>query len=395
MNKRKKLLVQFGITIALLAIGILGLRALTASKPQLEKRKPSVSAPMVRTIKVKTGPQAVDIQGEGTVKPLREINVVPQVDGKVVYVSPSLVNGGQFRKGDTLLRIDPADYELAVTLAEAKVKDAESRLRLAEEEAAAAKEEWRLLYEGSSRANKEPPPLVAKEPQLAAAQARLEADRADLSKALLNLDRTSLKAPFHGRVSEENVDVGQYVTPGQVLADLYSTEAAEIVLPLEGESIFWFNVPGFTSGNGPGSLAVVRARLAGQDLTWSGRVVRTEGKLDERTRTINVIVRVERPYAKRPPLAVGLFVTVDIKGRTLPNAAIIPRPALHQGDVVWVVDNNNHLHFRKVDVARAQGDDVIVQAGLKAGERVVTTPLKVVTEGMAVRTISAEEVNRS
>jgi RND family efflux transporter MFP subunit len=196
-------------------------------------------------------------------------------------------------------------------------------------------------------------------------------------------------------VSQENVDVGQYVTPGQVLAELYSTEAAEIVLPLEGENIFWLRVPGFTRGNGPGSLAVVRARVAGQDLTWSGRVVRTEGKLDERTRTINVIVRVERPYARRPPLAVGLFVRVDIKGRTLPNAAIIPRPALHQGSVVWVVDDDNHLHFRKVDVARAQGDAVMVRAGLKAGERVVTTPLKVVTEGMAVRTISAEEVNRS
>jgi RND family efflux transporter MFP subunit len=308
------------------------------------------------------------------------------VDGKVVYMSPALVNGGEFSKGDTLLRIDPVDYELAVTLTEAKVKDAESMLELAKEEAAAAQEEWRMLHAGGSGTDSEPPPLVAKEPQLAAAQAKLEADRAEMNRALLNLKRTELKAPFDGRVSQESVDVGQYVSPGQALATIYSTQAAEIVVPLEDESAFWFSVPGFTTGKSRGSRAVVRARVAGQERTWSGEVVRTEGKLDERTRMINVVVRVERPYSKRPPLAVGLFVTTDIEGRTLPNAAVIPRSALHEDDMVWVVDNDNRLHLREVDVARVQGDEAIVQAGLEDGEKVVLTQLKAVTDGMVVRT---------
>ena len=394
MNKTKRRFLHVAITFVFVALGALGLRSLTASKPQLEKRKPPAPIPMVRTIKVKTGPQSVNIIGEGTVRPLREINVVPQVGGKVVYVSPALVNGGEFSQGDTLLRIDPVDYQLAVTLAKAKVKDSESGLKLAEEEAAAAQEEWRLLHAGSPKANRNPPPLVAKEPQLAAAQAKLEADRADLRRALLDLERTELKAPFDSRVSQENVDVGQYVSPGQALASLYSTEAAEIVVPLEDEDLFWFHVPGFTPGNSPGSSAKVLARLAGRERTWPGAVVRTEGKLDERTRMINVVVRVEKPYAKKPPLPVGLFVTVEIEGRTLPDGTVIPRSALHQDDVVWVVDNDDRLHFREVDVARVQGDDVMIEDGLKDGEMVVMTPLEAVTDGMSVRTVSVKEANR-
>jgi len=385
MSKTKRRLFHFGIAVALVALGALGMGKLTASKPQLKKRKPPTPVPMVRMINIKTGPQSVRILGEGTVRPLQEIDLVPQVGGNVVYVSPALVNGGAFSQGDTLLRIEPVDYQLAVTLAKAKVKDAESKLKLAEEEAAAAREEWCLHYADGSKADKEPPPLVAKEPQLATAQAELEADKADLSMALLNLERTDLRAPFDGRVSQENVDIGQYVSLGQALASLYSTEAAEIVLPMEDKKGFWFHIPGFTPGNRAGSRAVVRARIAGREQTWSGKVVRTEGKLDERTRMINVVVRVGKPYAKRPPLAVGLFVTVEIEGRTLPKVATIPRSALHQDNVVWIVDEGGRLRFRKVDVARIQGDRALVGAGLENGDKVIITPLKAVTDGMAVR----------
>jgi RND family efflux transporter MFP subunit len=387
MSNRKKRVVQLAISITFVALGVLGFWALTASKPEMERRKPPVPVPMVRTMAVKTGPQKVYIQGEGTVGPLREINLVPQVGGKVVYASPSMVNGGVFRKDDLLLRIDPVDYQLAVTLARAKVKDAESRLQVAEEEAAAARDEWRLLYEGSSKENSKPPPLVAKEPQLAAAKAELEADEADLRKALLNLERTELKAPFNGRVGEENVDIGQYVSAGQSLGSLYSTEAAEIVVPLEGEALFWFDVPGFTSRDGRGAAALIKADVAGRELNWTGKVVRTEGKLDERTRMINVVVRVEQPYAKKPPLVFGLFVEVKIEGRMIPNGAVIPRAGLHQGDIVWIVGEDSRLQFRQVEVGRIQGDEVVITGGLEDGERLVITPLKAVTDGMTVRVV--------
>ena len=391
MSKAKSRIIHVGVMLVLLGAGVAGFLALTASKPQLKRTKPPVPMPMVRVFKITTGPQSVTVRGEGTVRPLREIQLVPQVNGKVVYVSPVLVDGGEFKKDDILLRIDPLDYELAVTLARARVKDSESRLRVAEEEAAAARDEWRLLYQDKGEQVEEPPALVAKEPQLAAAKANLDADRADLRKAKLNLERTELKAPFNGRVSDESVDIGQYVSSAKPLATLFSTEAAKIVVPFEDESLFWFHVPGFTPGNGSGSPVTIRARIAGRELTWKGRVVRAEGELDERTRMIPVVIRVDKPYASKPPLMAGLFVTVEIQGRTLENAAVIPRAALRDNDTVWVVDEAGQLKFRRVDVARLGANQAILRSGLEDEEMVVTSGLKVVTDGMKVRVKMADK----
>ncbi|MBW2336256.1 MAG: efflux RND transporter periplasmic adaptor subunit [Deltaproteobacteria bacterium] len=395
MKRTKKRIIHLGIMLVLIGLGVVGFLALTASKPQLKRTKPPIPMPMVRVSQIKTGPQSVTVRGEGTVKPLREIQLVPQVNGKVIFASPVLVDGGEFKKDDILLRIDPLDYQLAVTLARARVTDSESRLRVAEEEAAAAKEEWRLLYQDKGVAAEDPPALVAKEPQLAAARAKLAADRADLQKARLNLERTELKAPFNGRVSDESVDIGQYVSSAKPLATLFSTEAAEIIIPLDDESLFWFHVPGFTPGNGPGSPVKVLARIAGRELTWSGEVVRAEGKLDERTRMVNVVVHVEKPYARKPPLVSGLFATVEIQGRTLENAAVIPRAALRANNTVWVVDGNGQLVFRRVDVARLGTHQAILRSGLEDGELVVTSGLKVVTDGMRVRVMPSDKENKS
>ena len=395
MSKTQKRIIHLGVMLVLLGLGVAGFLALTASKPQLKRTKPPKPMPMVRVSNIKTGPQSVSVRGEGTVRPLREIQLVPQVNGKVVYVSPVLVDGGEFNKDDVLLRIDPLDYQLAVTLAQARVKDSESRLRVAEEEASAAKEEWRLLYQDKGLAAEDPPALVAKEPQLAAAKAKLAADRADLQKARLHLGRTELKAPFNGRVSEESVDIGQYVSSAKPLATLFSTEAAEIVVPFDDESLFWFHVPGFTPGNGPGSSVKVLARIAGRELTWDGKVVRAEGELDERTRMVKVVVRVDKPFASKPPLVSGLFVTVEIQGRTLENAAVIPRAALRDNSTVWVVDETGKLEFRRVDVARIGTDQAILRSGLKDGDMVVTSGLKVVTDGMKVRLMASTKETES
>jgi RND family efflux transporter MFP subunit len=387
MSKTKRRILHLVVTLLIIGVGVAAFLIITASKPQLKRSKPPTPKPGVRVMTIKTGPQPVIIKGEGTVKPVREIQLVPEVSGKVIYVSPSLVDGGEFKKDDVLLRIDPVDYQLAVTLARARIKDSESKLRFAEEEAAAAKEEWRLLNKGDSGVDKAPPALVAKEPQLAAARAKLEADRADLRKAKLYLERTHIKAPFNGRISAENVDIGQYVGTAQNLATLFSTEAAQIVVPLEDENLYWFHVPGFTPGSGPGAPVNVRTRFAGIESVWKGRVVRAEGKLDARTRMVDVVVRIEKPYATRPPLVAGLFVTVEIQGRTLENAAVIPRAALRDDNTVWVVDSSGKLTFRNVEVARMTTTSAILKSGISNGDMVVVSTLKAVTDGMRVRII--------
>jgi RND family efflux transporter MFP subunit len=385
MARTKRKWIQAALTLSALVIGSIGMYALKESRSEAHHKKPPPPLPLVRVADVQFDSRTVSVSGHGSVLPLREISLVPQVTGKVIKISPDLVDGGAFRKGDILLRIDPQEYRIAVTLAKARLKEAESQFVQAREESAAAREEWTQLHGDSA-----PPPLVAKEPQLAAASAQLDASQAELVKAELQLGRTRIRAPFDGRVTEKAVDIGQYVTTGQKLAVLYATQAVEIVVPMPTEDLAWFHVPGFTNDSGRVAAAVVEVRIAGETRHWPGRVVRSEGKLDQRTRMVNVVVRVDDPYATRPPLAVGLFAKVTIQGRTLDQAALIPRAALRDNDQVWVVNPEGRLTFRTVKVARLGFDGAIIGSGLKKDEQVVVSTLKGVSDGMRVRPVASE-----
>ncbi len=389
MSTRKMHGIQILITVLLLGAGALGFRTLSGTRQELKRHQPPPGLPGVRAVRAVPAEEAVMIHGEGTVAALREVTLVPQVGGEVIAVSPSLVDGGSFEAGELLIRIDPEDYRLAVTLARAKVEDAESKLETLEAEAAAALEEWRFHRRDKGAERAEPPPLLVKEPQLQAARAQLAAQKAELRRARLNLERTEIHAPFNGRVSQEHVDRGQVVSPGQSLATLYGTEAAEVVVPLQLGDLAWFHVPGFTGGDGPGAETVVRGRVAGVERSWPGRVLRSQGRLDRKTRMLGVVVGVDDPYATRPPLAAGLFVRVDIFGKPLEGGVRIPRAALRQRDRVWVVEDGR-LRFRQVEVARIQGEEVLVASGIRPGDLVAVSDLKAATEDMAVRVVEQE-----
>lgn len=386
MTRFKRILIQLVIAVVIVAAGVFGFKTLKAGRQSLEQEKPVVLLPLVRTISVTTGPMAIIVNGYGTVRPVTEIQLVPQVGGKVAMISPSLVNGGMFDRDELMLAVEPADYEIAVILAEARIKDAESQFERIRQEAAAARDEWRHL-----NPNESPPPLVAREPQLAASVARLEAEKANLMDARLKLARTRLNAPFPCRVVARQVGYGQYVVPGQPVATLHATDAVEIIIPLEDRDLAWLDLPGYTTTEAVGSPAEVRAETAGREMIWQGRVVRSEGRIDDRTRMHHVVVRVENPYGTIPPLVAGQFVEVRIQGRALDAAAVIPRTAMHAEDTVWAVDpEEGRLFFRKVTVARANDQGVIIAAGLNDGDRVVISPLKLVTDGMRVRHMPAD-----
>lgn len=379
--KRNRWVVHLGISIVLVAGGVLGLVVLTYSKSEIKKEKPPVSLPLVRTLAIEPAPLDMRIAGEGTVRPMREVNLAAQVQGRVVQIADCFINGAPFEAGDTLVRIEPADYELRVTSARAKVKETLSKLKETEAESQAAREEWRML-----NGNQDVPDLVAKAPQLTAAGASHSAAKADLEKALLDLRRTRITAPFNGRLGKKYVEVGEQVTPGEVLADLFCVDAAEIVVPFDDEALCWFHVPGFTPGSGSGAGVIVKTVLAGRSVSWRGVVSHAEGRIDPQTRMVNVVVRVENPYEKMPPLVPGLYVSVEILGRRLSDAVVMPRSAVHGNDRVWVIDGDDVLRFRKVKVARLHGDAAVLTSGLEAGEVIAVSPLKVVTDGMRVRT---------
>ena len=244
MNKKLKTSLHVLLTLAMVALGAGGFVILTKSKPPLAQKKPERILPLVRTVQAEPETRRVVVLGEGTVQPARSSVLSSLVAGQVVRISPNLVAGGSFREGELLLGIERLDYELAVTLSRAKVRAAETALKKMEEEAEAAKVEWAKV---AGRNMGELPPLLAKKPQLVEARAGLEAARAEQAQAELNLRRTDLVAPFAGRVVAKNVDLGQYLSKGAQVAEVFSTAASEIAVPLEDADLAWVRVPGLTT----------------------------------------------------------------------------------------------------------------------------------------------------
>jgi len=379
---RRKIIHLFLVVLILFA-GIGTTIFLISTKPPLKKKKRTVQAPVVRVVEVSAAPHRIVVRENGVARATRLVKLIPQVSGKVVFVSPSFTEGGEFKEGELLVAIDPQDYELALKLAEAEVKEAESRLAQLVAEAKISLAEWH-----TSAGKQVPPKLVAKEPQLKAAEARLAGAKANLERARLNLERTQIRAPFAGRVMEKSVDLGQYVAPGQPLGTIYATNAVDVVVHLPAEKLRWISVPGYNTAK-RGSPVKVKARLAGGEKVWQGRVLRLGGRIDERTRLVPVIVRVKAPFRKRPPLLPGLYVTVEIEGKTIPQAIRLPLSYLHRAPggewEVWVVDEKGRLRFRRVEVAYMYHDEAVITAGLKSGELVVSSALSIVTDGMKVR----------
>ena len=376
-------LIHILLAFLILVSGFMGMKALSSQKKQLKKKTVQTSAPSVETLTIATADHQVVISGQGTVTPLKEIGIIPQVGGKVTDISPSLVNGGAFKKDDMLIRIDPADYELAVTMARAGLKAAESALMLAHASSNTAREEWELHEKDRQGQNEKPSDLVLKKPQLLAAQAKLEAEKANLDKALLNLERTTIRAPFSGKVSQKSIDAGQVINAGQAVATIFSDEAMEISVPLSNEDLFWFHTPGFSQGD-QGADVDVTADFSGQTITRQGKVDRVEATVNPRTRMPHVVVRVDQPYETSPPLVPGIFATVAIHGETLKNACFVPRNAIHENNMVWGLDDENSIVFLPVTIARMEQDLALITKGIENGQVIVTSRLKVVSEGMKV-----------
>ncbi len=368
-------------------IGAAGAYTLFASKAKPETQARTESIPLVRVMPVELEQLRLSVASQGTVSPRTESVLASEVSGRVIWVSPSFVSGGFFERGDPLLRVDAEDYREAVVRARASVTQAELRLASEQAEAELARNEWELLGEGDAS------PLTLREPQLADARAALGAAAAALDQAERNLDRTKVLAPYAGRVRSAKVDLGGWVAPGSGLGTIYAVDLAEIRLPIADDQLAFLDLPLGYRGErrrGKPPEVILRGEFAGRTHEWQGTIVRTEGEIDPRSRLVHAVARVDNPYARgsdpdRPPLAVGMFVEAEILGRVVEDVAIVPRAALRGKDQILIVDGDDRLRFRAVDVLRSTRDKVIVRSGLDAGDRVCLSPLSAVTDGMRVQ----------
>jgi RND family efflux transporter MFP subunit len=384
------------LPVVVLAAGLAGARWMVASRPEVETSRPEVPAPIVRTLVARRGDAELRVESTGTVRPVAEVRVVTEVEGRVLEVSPRLAAGGFVAADEVLVRIDPRDYELALVRAQADVARASAALQREQAEADVAREQWGDLGRGEAT------PLALREPQLAEARADLEAARAAQAAAELDLERTTIRAPFDARVRNERVDVGQFVVRAEQLAQLYPTDRVEVLLPVPSAELFALERPD-AAGDADGPEVLLEADWAGAPRRWHGRVVRTEGEIDARTRMVQLVAEVRDPFARhgvpsngtggeRPAarLELGLFVRATVVGRTVSGVIALPRSALRGGDALWVVDDQQRLRLRSVEVARSEGETVYLTAGLENGERVCLSSLDAPVEGMRVR-LEAEE----
>lgn len=381
----KAVLQLLGVT-AVIAIGIFAAERLISLKKPPEKKELQIATPLLNAQEVNRDTMQMVVKGFGTAGPAIEVQIVPQVSGVVVECYKDFVNGGFFKAGEALIVIDQRDYKLAVENAEAAVAAAQVQVDQETAEAEVAKKEWALLHP-----EKEPESaLVFREPQIRQAKAQLRASKAQLETAKLSLERTVISMPFDGRVVNESVDIGQYLTPGQPIATVYATDVIEIVVPLEDSELEWFDIPMNhlgTSVSVSGPEVDVKAMFAGVAHKWEGKIVRTEGRIDSSSRMVRVVAQVDRPFDTsngNAPLVPGMFVEVLIKGKELKDVFRIQRYAVHNVDEVWVV-NDNKLHIQKVKIARRDKEYVYITSGLEDGDIIVTSQLDTVTDGMQIR----------
>jgi RND family efflux transporter MFP subunit len=335
--------------------------------------------------------------------PRTESDLIPQVSGEVIWVSPRLVSGGFFEEDDPLLRIDPSDHRVELEAARAVVARTKSEFARAETE---IERQRSLAVQGvASQAR-----IDDAENAFQVAEAELREQTAKLARAERDLDRAEIRAPYQGRVRSERVDVGQFVSRGVSIATLYATDYAEVRLPLPDRDLFYLDIPfdlsgkQVTSDGDPTELQLgpkvqLRAEFAGRPRTWIGHIVRTEGEIDAKSRMVHLVARVEDPYGQNgttgsAPLAVGLFVEAEIQGRRVENVFVLPRTALRTdagNDLAYVVDAGDRLRFKAVEVLRAKRDVVVIGSGLRPGDRVCVSPMAAAVNGMAVRTVRATD----
>lgn len=381
--------------MAILLAGAGGYVALQVLKPRPAVRAPVKQLPLVRAAPVEFREGALTVTGNGLVKPRTEVVLAAEVSGRVSFVSPALVTGGAFAKGDVLVRLDPEPFKAALAQAVADRQSAQASLGLAEQ---LLKRTEELIAKGFlSRQTLDE--RVANRDQARAALARGEA----VARQRRNdLERAIVSAPFKGRVLSEKVDLGETVQPGKELARIFSDAALDIAVSLTDRDVALIADPWrVTNGGkkkGDGAAATVIVEHGGLRYRWPARVDRVEASVDSATRTFNVVVRVDNPDARGtpvsgaggegPPLLVGMYATVQIAGRDQGRYAVVPRRALRDGGVVWLLDGNDAVAITSVRVLYEAKDSVVISsAGLPTGARVITSELKVVTEGMPVRVV--------
>jgi len=360
---------------------------LLATSPQAARSKPPRLARLVQVVELQTRTCTVTVKQNGQVCPAQQVTLQPQVSGRIVEVNEDVVPGTAVRAGQRLMAIEQRDYDIAVRQRHADVVKAQRDLKAEQGSQAVAKQEYELLGEVLTEQDRE---LVLREPQLAAAEAAVESAQAAYEKAQLDLSRCEITAPFNAIVQQRHVDLGATVSSNAPLVTLIATDQAWVEVKVPIGQLAWLTIP---RANGQaGSNVTLRNPLAwGPDRVRMGRVLRLHGEVEPLGQMTKLLVVVDDPFClkqenrDKPKLLMDTYVSAEIEGRQLENVFEVARPHFREGDTVWIMNQENELEIRPVDVAFRGQETVYVSGGVVEGERLVTTDIAAPVAGMLLR----------
>lgn len=385
------------LPILILVVGGLVAFVLMETGPQAQRKARPRNARLVEVQTIQKAHKPIVVEAMGTVVPARRVDVRPQVSGEIVGISEEFVPGGRFLTGHMLVQIDPTDYALVVRQRKSDVARTKSAYQLEQAQQIVALREYELLGESISEDERD---LVLRKPQLESARAAYEAAEAALENARLDQRRTQIVAPFNGVLQSRQVNVGTQVTPNSSLGTFVGTDAYWVEVSVPVDQLQWLYIPRVQGEKGS-QVHIYNEAAWGRDAYRVGHVIRLAPAVEEQGRMARLIVTVADPLGYEadnktlPTMLLGTYVRVEMTGVTVDHALTIRRTSLRDGDVVWVMNDNNQLDMRSVGVLFRGRDDVLVDRGVRVGERVVTTDLGAPVAGMPLRVNENTDAGRA
>lgn len=380
------------LIVIIVAFVIAGLMSLT--KPDsLELESPNREV-AVKTAVIQKSQVQLKVKSQGTVQPLTKTMLVSEVSGIVMALAPQFEVGGTFAKGDVLIKLDPADYQVAKQRADAQLQSAKAQLLSEQARSTQAKKEWEM----TGRPLSEAPVLALRSPFLAEAQSRLLQAQAEVKQAELKLQRTVIRAPYAGMISATMVDVGQYVTIGARLGETFAIDFAEIRLPMTDKDL---SKLGWNANSADQSIfnknkVQLKSTVNGKSVTWQAVLVRSEGTIEQSSRVQYLVAQVADPYnikgvVDRPRLLIGSFVEAMVSGKMIDDVYTLPRHALRSNNRVATVDSDQRLKLLAVDYTYEDHANYYVNAGLEGQIEVVTSGMGIMVDGMKLKPFKFED----
>ena len=383
--------------MAILIAGIAITTLIFSTEPEAKTEGASIeTAMLVDVITIKVGSYEPTISATGTVQPVEDITLSPLVSGQIINRDPAFTPGGFVKKNQPLLQIDPSDYRNTLELRKSELLQSKTTLDTEMGRQQIAEQDLMLITNDSlfkdNPLSADERQLILRQPQLNAVKATIVGAKASVDQAQLNLERTTIRAPFDAHILSQNVTAGSQVGPGDDLGRLVGTEYYWVTATVPVSKLQWLHFP--ENDKDRGSEVLIKNSTAWPEEQYrEGYLDKEIGALDGQTRLARVLVKVADPLAKntdlegKPKLMIGTFVEVDIQANKLDNVVRLSRDYIRSNATVWVMKEGK-LEIREVDIVLTDNDYAYIRKGLEEGEQIVITDLSTVSNGIGLRTRS-------